>query len=275
MFCSECGNLVHDGVKFCAACGHSVAQTTTAATAAAPSVHSISIDNAVITDPAVAKSAASSKRRITLLVSGVVLLGVGVVIAVLVTMSSPSGIFPTGAGSGLVSWSGGSGRPGGSPVDVSGHIQGEPLTAILQPSSRYSFYSRFSNRYRKHVAATASGTFGSNSFSVSLTNGLSLSGTFGGQPVSGSLIRTSPNDSRPVFKVQGIIDGQPVSGTLRIGQPNDSRSLTFTGTVGNLSITGTANWTGTAVTTYQQIRQLHDPLVPTEHIDHRRTDAHR
>jgi hypothetical protein len=167
---------------------------------------------------------------------------------VIVLSGSGNGLFPQGVSSSLVTFT-----PNGSnSAAISGTLGGLPLNATASKTSNYD----------EPFAGSAQGTLGSERFSGSLTDEGgedTVTGTFNGKPVTAtlrSLLSTTASRSPASgdgigaigggLSVQGTIDGQPLSGTLRrtsYGEAQNEYDFSFSGTIGNLTITGSAGST--------------------------------
>jgi hypothetical protein len=181
---------------------------------------------------------------VAVLIAGIVVLAGAVVAVVLVTMSSQSTLFPTGSGTGNVTWNG-SGYYN-EPVRVGGTLQGLAISATAIPEEG------------RGTRGSITGTIGGKSFTGSLSGfkgsdpGQSVVGTYAGMPLTGTAL-TDVSNGRFVVTVSGMIEGQPVAGTLTGSSPYGSRSFTFTGTIGNLKVSGTAATVENGFTSTQEV----------------------
>jgi len=239
MYCAQCGNQVDDGTNFCPVCGR---ETTLPISGGRidPQLPSLGMTKAKSTRP--------SGKRLGVLVAGIGVLAAAVVAVVLVTTSSQSSLFPTGSGSGNVTWSGtGGGGVYNQPVQVGGTVQGLNINATATPEDV------------GQSRGSITGTIGGKSFTASLTgyefnrSGESVVGTYDGMPMSGTAYTDSTGEKYPVT-IQGTIEGQPVRGTLttRFSQ-SGNQSFTFSGTIGNLKVSGTAATLANGFTSTQQV----------------------
>jgi len=177
-----------------------------------------------------------------LLIAGLALLVGAAAIVIVVTKSSPKGLFPTGSGTGAVSWSSSNGYEGSS--TITGEVQGMTVSATATSSQ---------NGRQK---GSISGTIGGKPLSALLlysANGYgeTITGTYGGQPLSGS--ETEGYGDHFAVRVHGVIEGQPVSGILTSPQRFQPHTFSFSGTIGNLSVNGTASTSEYGFTSSQHV----------------------
>jgi hypothetical protein len=241
MYCAQCGNQVDDGTNFCPVCGRETLPMSGGRID--PQLPSLGITKT--------KSPRPSRKRLGVLVAGIGVLAAAVVAVVLVTTSSLPTLVPTGSGSGNVTWSA-AGGPGdyhayNIPVHVGGTVQGLSISATAIPE----------HDGLNHGSIT--GTVGGKSFTASLTgyeydrSGESVVGTYDGMPLSGTAYTGSNYADAPVT-IKGTIEGQPVRGTLTTrNNPDGSPSFTFSGTIGNLKVSGTAATLANGFTSTQQV----------------------
>jgi hypothetical protein len=240
MYCSQCGNQVDGGTNFCPVCGRETTQPKSGGR----------IDSQ-FPAPGMNKTKATrpSGKRLGVLVGGIGVLAAAVVAVVLVTTSSQPTLFPTGSGTGNVTWSGGGGGGGGEynvPVQVGGAVQGLSINATATPENN------------GQSRGSITGTIGGKSFAASLTgyegnqSGESIVGTYAGMPLTGTAYTDSTGEKYPVT-IKGTIEGQPVRGTLTAISPEGNQSFTFSGTIGNLKVSGTAATLSSGFTSTQQV----------------------
>jgi hypothetical protein len=238
MYCSECGNQMDDGTNFCPVCGRETTQPMSGGRID-PQLPAPGMTKTKSTRP--------SGKRLGVLVAGIGVLAAAVVAVVLVTTSTQLALVPTGPGSGNVTWSATAGGEYNVPVQVAGTVQGLSINATATPEDV--------GRSRGSIT----GTIGGKSFNASLTgyegsqSGETVVGTYDGMPLSGTAYTPSTGEKYPVT-IKGTIDGQPVRGTLTTRvSPYGNQSFTFSGTIGNLKVSGTAATLATGFTSTQQV----------------------
>jgi hypothetical protein len=160
---------------------------------------------------------------------------------VIVLSGSSNGLFPQGVSSSLVTYT-----PNGSySATITGTLGGLPFNATASKTSNYD----------EPFTGSAQGTLGSQRFSGSLTGEdgeETVTGTFNGKPVTATLRSRFGDGGDGIeaidggLSIQGTIDGQPLSGTLTRTSYQEAQNeddFSFSGTIGNLTITGSAGST--------------------------------
>jgi len=254
MYCPDCGAETAAEASFCRECGHSLGTPTVAPTTPPPT-------------STLAEVRVDRQKHLLVLSAGIGILAVAVAVVVLVTFHTANttpNLLPIGEGSANVAWTP---EPSGGQAII-GTLEGLPVRATTQSLSSYESSGEF-------PVTSISGTFGSKSFVATVfKKNLPLSatysgftgsvrGTLAGQQVTGTVTERAPEypiTSSYVIHVKGTLAGQPLSAVLtgvpeQAGVPgqDDRISYSFSGTIGNLLVSGAVTYTSNGFTSSESI----------------------
>jgi hypothetical protein len=207
------------------------------------------------------------------LFAGIGVLAVAVLVVVLVTFHTANttpALLPLGNGRAKIVWTPDSigGQTTGGQTII-GTLEGLPVRATTRSLEGDESSGEF-------PVTSISGTFGSKSFVATVFrkyppwtlnagggDWVGVQGTFAGQRVTCTVTERPPAypiRSRYVIHVKGTLAGQPLSAVLtglpeQSGVPgqDDDIIYSFSGTIGNLSVSGTATYSSTGFTSAESV----------------------
>ena len=191
-------------------------------------------------------SSGRSKSRVFVLATGIVVVAVIGVFAVLAVFKNNGlGSLRSGRGTATITWHSAGGGVNPPPQPFSGTAAGLSLSGTATvasppnaPNTPPSPGAAITLPPRTHVA-TWTGTLGGTSFNLDETFDLSGSLGQGGSPTEQTTPGIAPRITA-TFVVTGTFGTKSVNVTAAI-DPHNANDIAFSGTVGNLRVTGTIN----------------------------------